>query len=331
VINRILRNLLPLADSPPFPLAVLDGQDGEDVRFAARLLFGGDYAVARENQNTGRRADAIDVLREPSVSSEELRAALYGRPFRLKRLAVIITTRCSLRCPHCLHLNPYYKEREDFDAEMILSSIQQILSVADCVESAVIMGGEATLHPQLPAIITTLNDAPNLLEVCLSTNASRLPQPALIEALKLPRSRVFVSNYDKAITPCSAEFIRLLEDNAIRHDVSSPENRWVDAGGAEDRGRNRDDRAWMYARCLFASCPALMGDNLYVCPRNANAVKLGIILHDESGGMRLSGITGNDLKEKIIDTLYMREEIAACNRCDFIVKGGEQKMIPKAG
>jgi hypothetical protein len=71
-----------------------------------------------------------------------------------------------------------------------------------------------------------------------------------------------------------------------------------------------------------------MRDALYLCPRNANAVMLGIIPHEDSGGLQVSDKAGKDLKELIIDTLYRSEEIGGCG---FIVKGGEQKKIPRAG
>ncbi|MDR2394146.1 MAG: hypothetical protein LBD93_08340 [Treponema sp.] len=179
-----------------------------------------------ENAAGERRANMPDVLREPSGSQAELQNALYQRPLRIKRLAVTTT-----RCPHCLHLNPHYQEREDFDGEMVLSSVRRILSVADCVESAVVMGSEGMLHPQLATIIAALNDEPRLLEVCLTTNGCHLPQPALMEVLKLPRSRVFVSNYDSVIASKSPECIRLLAENAIRYDVALSDKHWVDAGG----------------------------------------------------------------------------------------------------
>ncbi|MDR2394147.1 MAG: hypothetical protein LBD93_08345 [Treponema sp.] len=55
---------------------------------------------------------------------------------------------------------------------------------------------------------------------------------------------------------------------------------------------------------------------------------LGIIPHEDSGGLQVSDKAGKDLKELIIDTLYRSEEIGGCG---FIVKGGEQKKIPRAG
>jgi hypothetical protein len=288
-----------------------------------RLLFGEDYPVVT------RDADAPDVFGEYAVSHEELRNALYIRPLRIKRLAVIITTHCSLCCPHCLHLNPHYQKREDFDGEKVLSLVQRILSVADCIEQVVVMGGEAMLHPQLPSIMAALNNEPRLLEVCLTTNGHQVPPLTLIDALKFPRSRVFISNYGSTTAPETTECIRLFEDNAICYKVAPSGSLWIDAGGPEDRGRSREDRVWMFAHCLFASCLALMGDALYVCPRNANAVKLGIIPHEISGGLRLSNKTGKDLKEHIIDTIYLCDEIVACGHCSFIVKGNEQKKIPR--
>jgi hypothetical protein len=86
----------------------------------------------------------------------------------------------------------------------------------------------------------------------------------------------------------------------------------------------------MYSRCLFASCPTLLDGVLYNCPRNANATQQGIIPEELSGGVNLDQGEDRIVKEQIIKTLYVREQLSCCNRCDFIIPGGAQKLIPRA-
>lgn len=322
MLNLILRSLLPFGDKLPDRLDIAcDNHYEPYVRFAVRLLFGEDFPLSINGPR------GTDLFRKHLSSSEELRIHLLSRPLRIKRIALIITTRCTLACPHCVHLNSHYSRREDFDRERILASLRHILDTA-FVEAVSVMGGEAMLHPELPEIITSLNGMPNLNEVSLTTNGSLLPPSGLLEAFRLPKSRVFISNYD-SIAPHSTRLVQILEENGINYDLAPPGNLWIDAGGTENRGRCLEELRWMYARCLFASCPALFNGFLYNCPRNANAVHQGLVPHESSGGFLVSRWSGARLKERIIDTIYVREEIPACNHCDFVVKGGERKKIPR--
>jgi hypothetical protein len=215
-------------------------------------------------------------------------------------------------------------------AEEVLASLGRIFQVAESVDAVSVMGGEALLHPGLGTILEALGEEKRLGEVSLTTNGTLLPTGRVLAALKSPRARVFVSNYPASVAPNTPKLIKILEEQGIRYDVAPAEKPWVDAGGTERRGRNADELAEMYARCLFAACPTLLDGKLYNCPRNANAVCQGLIPMDLSGGMSLDGEDMRTLSEQIIETLYLGEGLACCDRCDFILPRGTQKLIPKA-
>jgi hypothetical protein len=345
MMNLILRNLLPLTDKPPSKVYVVSGDANRHyILFAIKLLLGEDIPVFtgmpdRESANMvtvfddsgeTQRGRVLYARGIPSRSSVELRQTLQARALRIKRIALVITTRCTLRCPHCVHLNSSYTERKDFSVEQVLASMGRVFHVAESVDAVSVMGGEALVHPDLCPILEALCDEKRLGEVSLTTNGTLLPAGPVLAALKHPRVRVFISNYPALVAPNTAKLIEILEEQGIRYDVAPAEKPWVDAGGTEIRKRNEGELAEMYARCLFAACPTLLGGKLYNCPRNANAAYQGLIPMELSGGISLDGADDQALKEQIIETLYVHEQISCCDRCDFILPRGTQKLIPKA-
>jgi pyruvate-formate lyase-activating enzyme len=98
--------------------------------------------------------------------SQSCQEQSQGRPrpsaLRIRRIACVITTRCTLRCPHCAHLNSRYseEERRHTPVALALTSIKRLLHVCDSVEAVSLMGGEALLHPGLetffPAATTVI-------------------------------------------------------------------------------------------------------------------------------------------------------------------------------
>lgn len=293
------------------------------VRFCAELL--GNIPLCETERN-----DGVDLFAEPIFSSEELGGVLMAKPLRLPRIAVVITTRCTLRCSHCAHLNSTYKDvqRGDESAENVIAAMRRVLSVCD-VDFIALLGGEPFLHPDLPDIVFALRDEQRLGVVSITTNGTLPLSVRLIDALNHPKARVTISNYGDETAPASKALANALSENGLQYHVTDANHPWADVGGISPRKRSEDYLRGMYARCLFASCPAILGGKLYICPRHANAVNLGLV---EDSGVNLleDSETPQVLKRKIIESVYVREFVSTCNLCDFIAPDGSQTLIKRA-
>ena len=319
--NRILRNLLPHVGA--LPVAVLmNEQTREYIRFSAELLGGIELfdSIAPE---------ALDLFVEPKHTSEELKNALFKRPLRLPRIAVVITTRCTLRCPHCAHLNSQYKMRCDYKASKIIDAVRSVLKICD-VDFITLLGGEPLLHPGLPEMIYALRSEPRLGRIGITTNGTLQASESLLTALSHPKTCVFISNYDTVLAPHTLELVDTLAKRGISVSLADSAHQWADAGGIEPRGRDAAVLRGMYSRCLFASCPVILDGKLYMCPRHANAANLGLVPKYEIGGVELCIEDTSVLKERIIEEVYARELAFSCNLCDFIAQDGSQVLIDRA-
>jgi hypothetical protein len=193
-----------------------------------------------------------------------------------------------------------------------------------------LLGGEPFLHPDLPDIVLALRDEPRLGAVSITTNGTLSPTERLLQVLRHPKTHVTISNYDGKVASASKALVNALSANGTHYHLADSSHPWVDAGGVVPRGRSEEHLRGMYARCLFASCPTILGNRLYVCPRHANAVNLGLV---SDTGVDLLGASSEKLqmlKQQIIESVYMREFVPTCDLCDFIAPDGSQTPIKRA-
>jgi hypothetical protein len=227
-------------------------------------------------------------------------------------------------------LNSTYKDtqRRDELAKDVIAAVRRVLSVCD-VNFIALLGGEPLLHPNLPDIVWGLRGEPRLGMISITTNGTLLPSERLLDALNHPKAHMTISNYGDETAPASKALINALSANGVRYHATDANHPWVDAGGVSPRGRSEDYLRGMYARCLFASCPVILGGKLYVCPRHANAVNLELT---NDNGVDLLETSENPqvLKQQIIESVYKREFVPTCDLCDFIAPNGNQTFIKRA-
>lgn len=63
----------------------------------------------------------------------------------IPRLAVIITTRCTLRCKKCAGLFPYFAEKQDIAYQNIIKSMKAVEKKTDYIYCLELVGGESFL------------------------------------------------------------------------------------------------------------------------------------------------------------------------------------------
>jgi uncharacterized radical SAM superfamily Fe-S cluster-containing enzyme len=119
----------------------------------------------------------------------------------LDKLDFVIGQKCTLSCRHCVqYINHFLREdRILFPARQIMEGIQRISTTYDFIRSINIMGGEAFLHPDLPAIVNCALSQNNFGVVRIFTNGVCDISDEMIGILKHERCLVAFSDYTEQL------------------------------------------------------------------------------------------------------------------------------------
>lgn len=248
------------------------------------------------------------------------RARRRKYPDTIVHLDVVITECCSLRCRDCSNLMQYYHHPANLDVEEMVASLRKILSAAK-VDQLKIIGGEPFVNQK--ALISLLKflgreSDGRVNKIDIITNGTIVPSDECIGAMKDdPRVRVVFSNYGELSSKLD-EFSNICAREGIRHDVVE-DKFWWDFGGLEERDEKQKKTQHRFDGCYSRRlCTSLYRGKLYVCPRQAHAIQLGIIPEDISETVDVSDHLYDDpsaLRDAIYRLLDRKEYISACRYC----------------
>lgn len=135
----------------------------------------------------------------------------------LRRLAVIPTLRCTLRCRLCCNSVPLYDHPPLLPAEEVSADIDAAFALADRIEWFQFVGGEIFLYRELADLIARAAAHRSQFDrLILMTNGTLLPPPGVCSELAslAPDCEVQISDYG----PLSPR-VRDLEELFARHGI----------------------------------------------------------------------------------------------------------------
>lgn len=240
-------------------------------------------------------------------------------------LNFIATTRCSLRCKHCMEMIPYAKTPTHFDAHEIVSDLDKLLSVS-YIERVAIIGGEPFLHPQLGLLFDLLSKMRNINNVgdfWIVSNGTLLPSEEILTRYKqLALVTVHLSKYDKS--RYLEDIVCLCKKLNIPVYISNEDNApWRDRGDiSQKRNRTEAELKHLYITCGSSFCKNLYNGRLYPCSLSL-ANEDGYVPFDASAFVDIRN-TGNDLLEtKVNDFIYKKDILSLCDYCDGYYYGAK--------
>ena len=248
------------------------------------------------------------------------RARRRKYPDTIVHLDVVVTECCSLRCRDCSNLMQYYHKPENLDAEEIVSSLRRILSAVK-VEQLKILGGEPfvcqkILMQVLEYLRDKAGDRVNAIDII--TNGTIIPSEECIAIMKSdPKIRVVFSNYGELSSKLT-EFSSICEREGIRYDIVGDDT-WWDFGTPVYHDETDKKTQHRYDGCYSRRlCTTLYRNKLYVCPRQAHAIRLGIVTEDNTEIVNISDPLYSDpaMMHDAINRLIDRKEcISTCKYC----------------
>ena len=265
------------------------------------------------------------------------KTGLYNRyrhrkyPDTLVQMDVVLTECCTLRCRNCANLMQYYRNPENLDAGVMVSSLKTLFNALR-VSQLNILGGEpfvcqSELIRVLDYLKTEAGD--NVDEIVVITNGTIIPSDECLQALKdTPKLKVLFSNYGELSSKMN-KFTDICARKGISYDIVDTEY-WWDFGDLRCRDEKEQKIQNRYDACYSRRhCTTLYRGKLYVCPRQAHAIRLGILSEDVTETVDFSNPEYEDPKS-LRDSIYMltnrKKHITTCRYC-----GCDDKIrVPRA-
>ena len=240
-------------------------------------------------------------------------------PDTIVHLDVVLTECCSLKCRNCSNLMQYYQHPENLDAEEVVAGLKRIFASMR-VSQLKLLGGEPFVCQKgLIRVLEYLKEASDRFdEVDIITNGTLIPSDECINAMKnTPKLKVIFSNYGE-LSKKLTEFSELCGREGIAFDIVEDEF-WWDFGGMKMRQEKESKTQHRFDGCYSRRlCTTLYRGKLYVCPRQAHAIRLGLV-HEESAEtvdvMKSDYQDPKKLRDAVYALIDRKNRISSCKYC----------------
>ncbi|MCL2575621.1 MAG: hypothetical protein FWE33_04230 [Defluviitaleaceae bacterium] len=242
-----------------------------------------------------------------------------------KRIVLMITERCTLRCKECQSLMPHFENPKDIEWDVIKKSLERLLSVSR-FEGVYMEGGEIFLHPNIADILELLIESPNMYSVTPITNGTLIPNERTLKALEHPKVFVRISNY-REHSKNMQNLIKVFEERGIKHYVYNYQ--WHKLSEIRLYERTDEELQVMLENCCTGDgAPPVKGGRIYRCPFAANAESLGIVPKREGDSFNIMAEPFNptEFKENLDKFFKSRNVLEACKYCAGRNYAGERTI-----
>lgn len=241
-------------------------------------------------------------------------------PDTIVHLDVVITECCTLRCRNCSNLMQYYHKPENLNADEVIASLRRLFTAVR-VSQLKILGGEPFVCQKiLISLLEYLKEEAleRFDELEIITNGTIVPSLECIKVMKeMPKLKVVFSNYGE-LSSRLEEFSGICEKEGIRYSILDEEF-WWDFGDVKLKEEKERKTQHRYDGCYSRRlCTTLYRGRLYVCPRQAHAVRLGLIPGNDAETVDLLSLEYEDpsvLHDAVYRLTDRREYITSCRYC----------------
>ena len=236
----------------------------------------------------------------------------YLHPERLTVPSVdlIVTEKCSMKCRDCSNLMQYYENPENADLEQTLRSIDDLCARMDEIYEVRVIGGEPFVNKEVHLIVEKLTAQPKINKVSVFTNATIVPREHQWSALRHPKVRLFITDYDE-LSRNIRPLVAALEARGIAY-VSEKANGWTDCASLEKHNRTPQHNAKLFDDCCAKNLATLADGRLYRCPFSANAAKLSAVPDYPQDYLAVAATERDEIRKFLREKPY----IEACDHCN---------------
>lgn len=251
---------------------------------------------------------------------------------RIKRVAITLTFRCTLKCKLCGADAPKYEKPKHFTYEQITTMISRFMDLIDYVEEFELSGGEALMHEDLDKIIEfSMQYKDKFDKLYIFTNGTIIPRENVCNVLKKYNNniRFFISNYGE-VSCKTDELITMLKDYGINYKEKKYYGIDIHCGGWVDFG-DFSPTKYDYKQCYYLNsdyCIQIRGGEVHMCGRSYRGMELGVIEKTEDQYMDILADDFEVEKEKKhLQELIDLKELKICKYCNGL-RPDSERFVP---
>jgi len=244
----------------------------------------------------------------------------------LPRLAIVITTRCNLKCKHCSVGIASQKETYHIDINDFKKHLESLFSVVDYVDSLEFAGGEPYLHTALSSMIQEyMQYKDKFKQWLIVTNGTILPDDELINAMREAKEKGVLHLSDYNIHPeKTRNFIKLLDEINFKYKVKKYygedqyQGGWVDPGPMESRKRSKEELHDVFSNCGLVKnggCWRLYKGKIHLCTRSMRCIDAGYDFSCDYVDL-LDNTIDSKIKSEKMNSIINAQYIMACDYCN---------------
>lgn len=288
------------------------------------------YGIVSNESNRDRFFTSVSTYLwrlEQAVGKKMLQKKDIG-DFGIRRLFVIPTERCTLRCRNCEFLMPYFKTPKDSDINELLESLDRIMDSVDYVHRLDVLGGEIFLYKDLSQLLEKSCSYEKCSQILITTNATIFPNNIVLDSLKNEKIMFRISDYG-SLSKKKDDWIDFLEKHDIPYWIQRY-SAWYDLESLADHHRTPKQLRHEFENCRnnFTRLHLLHG-KLYRCPRAAFMHELKAIPKREKDWIDVRCENNPEfLRRKLFGFLCDKDYNISCNYC--VGSWGTGKQIPAA-
>lgn len=247
----------------------------------------------------------------------------------IKRMDLVLTTKCSLKCEKCANLMQYYINPYDVDLDKIINTMSKLASIVDSIGTVYVLGGEPFLYRNLDKVVELLKRLNNVNRVMVVTNGTICPDlnSPIWKSLSDGKVCVSISDYGK-ISRNKEKLIGYCKKNLINCHLKD-EDFFYDTGDMKKRNRSEEELNQVFLNCK-TECRSLFNGELHYCPRSSHGVDLGFIPKRNEDYVDIEKENNKELRSKIEYLINKKTYIEACDYCNIRVGDYYEKKYPAA-
>ena len=246
-------------------------------------------------------------------------------------LQLNVTTRCNLRCKHCLQVIPYIKDKRDYDCDEFIGIVEKLTDLGFYVLSLNITSGEPFLYRDLHKLLRRTAPNKNIEKLCVITNATLIPDEELLDALASdPKIIVRMSDYGK-LSEKLDELVSIFNKKNIKYEVTKS-NFWRIRNKMVDFKLNPKELRNKFDNCTCAKHGVVVANSkVLICPGAATMELAADVKQDKNSVLDLKDkLTDIQIYNKVVEMLLWDEPITACQYCESRNYGEKLIKVPVA-
>lgn len=216
-----------------------------------------------------------------------------------------ITPYCSLNCEKCHVFIPYWKNKIEYDLNLIKDSLDLFFRYVDYVIDMDLLGGEPLISHHIDDVLIYVGEKyrNQIGYLGIITNGTIVPKEQTLKLLQQYNVRVSISDYSKELhyEKKVEDLCKMLDSHGIKF-IRNSNITWFDFGNPCGKPKYIGDDAKRHMECCNTIYHVIHEKKFYCCGTAWAAQKSGLFPPSEYGYVDLDdlGRREKDMKEEIM-------------------------------